>query len=145
MLTVARANLEAADISHCQVRQGDILNLSAHAKSMDVVTIHHVLHFLDNPADAVSEAARVLKPGGRLLIADFAPHSLEYLRNDYAHRRLGFPNDEVNHWCEEAGLQPLQVNYLATRGKKDSDRLTVSVWSACRPAEVAQIRQKEVA
>jgi len=53
-------------------------------------SLHQVLHFLDDPAAAIAEAARLLKPGGKLLVVDFAPHELEFLREQSAHRRLGF-------------------------------------------------------
>ncbi len=104
MLALARTNLEAAGLTHCEVRKGDIRNLPVETESMDVVTIHHVLHFLDDPAQAVMEAVRALKPGGRLLIVDFARHHIEPLRIHYAHRRLGFDDAEILKWCGDAGL-----------------------------------------
>ncbi len=82
MLAVARANLERAGIASAQVRQGDVYSLTMAADRFDLVTIHQVLHFLDDPGRAVGEAARMLRPGGRLLIVDFAPHDLEFLRAD---------------------------------------------------------------
>ena len=90
MLLLARDRLERAGLRHCSVRQGDIYDLAVPANSFDVVIIHQVLHFLDDGARAIREAARVLSPGGRLLVVDFAPHDLEFLREEHAHRRLGF-------------------------------------------------------
>ncbi len=133
MLAVARANLEAANLPHCQVRQADIHNLPVPTGSVDVVTIHHVLHFLDDPAAAVVEAARTLRPGGRLLIVDFAPHQLEFLRTQYAHRRLGFVDEEVIRWCKSTGLVDVGVRHLTTSRQQANNALTVSLWAGVQP------------
>lgn len=133
MLAVARARLEERELRHCQVRLGDIFHLTLNAASMDLVTIHQVLHYLDAPAEAVTEAARMLCPGGRLLVVDFAPHQLEFLRTDYAHRRLGFSDVEVLHWMRAAGLARGAVRQLKARPRSNTPALTVSVWHADRP------------
>ena len=70
-----------AELRHAQVRQGDIYDLPLADQAADAVVMHQVLHFLSDPQRAVREAARVLAPGGRLLIVDFAPHELEFLRD----------------------------------------------------------------
>src|SRR3981189_3317927 len=85
MLALARAGLDRAGLRHCSVRQGDIYDLALPKDSFDVVIIHQVLHFLDDSARAIAEAARVLRPGGRLLVIDFAPHTIEFLRGEHAH------------------------------------------------------------
>ncbi len=128
MLAVARSNLEQKGLANCQVRQGDMYNLALPNESVDVVTVHQVLHYADDPAAAVAEAARVLRPGGRLMIVDFAPHDLEFLRSEHAHRRLGFTNAEVNRWCRAAGLSVEEERRLA--GKD----LTVCLWLAVKDA-----------
>lgn len=128
MLTVARANLEYADIAHCQVRHGDIHQLTVEDHSVDVVTIHHVLHFLDEPAVVVREAVRTLRHGGRILIVDFAPHQLEALRENHAHRRLGFSDDEVNSWLNKAGAETLAVHHLKSSDNQSGELLTVTLW-----------------
>ena len=128
MLSVARAKLEEGDLRHCQVRHGDIFNLPVPAGSMDVVTIHHVLHFLDDPAGAVAEAARTLRPGGRLLIVDFEQHSMELLREQYSHRRLGFTDKEVFAWGKAAGLSEPSVRRLST-GSGSARKLTACLWT----------------
>jgi ArsR family transcriptional regulator len=145
MLAVARANLEGANLQHCQVRYGDIYNLSVPTGSIDVVTIHHVLHFLDDPGAAVAEAARTLRPGGRLLIADFAPHVLEFLRTDYSHRRLGFADKEVITWCHRAGLVNTDVRHLRVAGKRGKAKLTVSLWTSTQHQNAPTHRSLEVA
>ena len=145
MLAVARANLEKRNLRHCHVRQGDIYNLTVPQGSMDVVTIHHVLHFLDDAAAAIREAARTLRPGGRLLIVDFAPHQLEFLRSEYAHRRLGFADEEVAGWCEAAGLEELRVEHLKAKGKKAKDKLVVTLWTARQNEDASAQYHLEVA
>lgn len=127
MLAVARANIEAAGLRNCQVRQGDMYSLPWTDGSFDAVTIHQVLHYADRPAAVIAEAARVLRPGGRLVIADFAPHDLEILRSEAAHRRLGFTDDEVAEWCRGAGLLPGTARRLL------GDPLTVVIWRADQP------------
>jgi len=127
MLSVARANLNRAQLSHCQVRQGDIYQLPFPLASFDAATIHQVLHFVDDQALAITEAARVLKPGGKLLVVDFAPHDQEALRTDHSHRRLGFGDEEVSGWFVLAGLEHKKVVHLP------GDPLTVSIWLAEKP------------
>ena len=145
MLSVARANLAKQNLSHCQVRHGDIYNLSVPTGSVDVVTIHHVLHFLDDPATAIAEAAEALRPAGKLLIVDFAKHSLELLRSDYAHRRLGFDDAEVTDWCLAAGLEDVRVKHLTVSGPRDAERLTVSLWTGVQRADAPTHYQLDVA
>jgi ubiquinone/menaquinone biosynthesis C-methylase UbiE len=127
MLTLARAALDRARLAHASVRHGDIYRLPYAEDSFDVAVVHQVLHFLDDPTHAVAEAARVLRPGGRLAIADFAPHAVEELRERHAHRRLGFAEGEVLGWCRDAGLDPVGVAHIPGRP------LTVTLWLACKP------------
>ncbi|MFN3232828.1 MAG: ArsR/SmtB family transcription factor [Alphaproteobacteria bacterium] len=126
MLAVARANLDEAGASHCQVRQGDMYHMGIVDGGADTAIFHQVLHFAEDPASAVREAGRVVGPGGRLLIVDFAPHELEYLRADHAHRRLGFADEEVAAWCRAAGFTDVSVKHM-TGGE-----LTVALWLARR-------------
>ncbi len=126
MLAVARVNLEQAGLRHCQVRLGDMYQLALAGQSQDAVIFHQVLHYAEEPADAIAEAARVLRPGGTMLVVDFARHDLEYLREQHAHRRLGFTDDEVSGWLRRAGMRPDPVVTLP------GDPLTVCIWRATR-------------
>jgi ubiquinone/menaquinone biosynthesis C-methylase UbiE len=127
MLLLARDRLERAGLRRCSVRQGDIYDLAVPADSFDVVIIHQVLHFLDDGARAIREAARVLSPGGRLLVVDFAPHDLEFLREEHAHRRLGFADDAVTQWMAAAGLDVTLHRSLAPEPGSDG-KIAVSLW-----------------
>jgi ubiquinone/menaquinone biosynthesis C-methylase UbiE/DNA-binding transcriptional ArsR family regulator len=143
MLALARARLDRAGLKHCSIRHGDIYDLALPRDSFDVVIIHQVLHFLDDSAHAIAEAARVLRPGGRLLVVDFAPHDLEFLREEHAHRRLGFAAETVTQWLEAAGLDVLRQETLppGPQGK-----IAVSLWLARDPRIVlAAPASREVA
>ncbi len=136
MLVLARANLERAGRRNCQVRHGDMYKLPVPSGSFDAAAIHQVLHYADDPAAAIAEAARVLRQGGRLVIVDFAPHHLEFLRLEHAHRRLGFGDDEVKGWCRAAGLVPASTVHLP------GDPLTVTLWTARRPPKPARPQRR---
>jgi ubiquinone/menaquinone biosynthesis C-methylase UbiE/DNA-binding transcriptional ArsR family regulator len=132
MLALARARLDRAGLRHCSVRQGDIYDLKLARDSFDVVIVHQVLHFLDDGARALREAARVLRPQGRLLVVDFAPHDLEFLRDEHAHRRLGFSTESVEQWLEQAGLEV--ISHATLPPEPDSDgKIAVSLWLARDP------------
>nr|WP_316655038.1 metalloregulator ArsR/SmtB family transcription factor [uncultured Gellertiella sp.] len=129
MLAVARANLDRANVTHATVRHGDIFNLPLEGQEFDLVIIHQVLHFLDQPELAITEAARMLKPGGRLAIVDLAPHGLEYLRDEHAHVRLGFSHPTMADWLHRSGLDVVDAVDLSTE-KQGSQTLTVTLWLA---------------
>ena len=136
MLALARANLARAGIQNAQVRHGDIFSPPVPAGQFDLVIVHQVLHFLGDGSRAIREASRALKPGGRLLIVDFAPHEIESLREDHAHRRLGFAPETIESWLAAAGLDHLMRRDLPPPGG-DPDKLTVSLWLARDPRIVS--------
>src|SRR5271154_1083398 len=131
MLSVARVNLEQAGLVNGRVRRDDMYQLALPDGSFDAIVIHQVLHYADRPAAAIAEAARVLRPGGILVLVDFAPHALEFLRDEHAHRRLGFGDAEIAQWCRAAGLDPAPSRALP------GDPLTVVIWTAHRRAAAA--------
>lgn len=132
MLAVARSNLDNAGITHAQVRQGDAYALPVDRDAYDLVTIHQVLHYLDDPAQAIREAARVLRPQGRLVIVDFAPHALEFLREEHAHARLGFTDAQIEEWIGAAGLEPVAIRTIGATDAPN-DKLVVKLWIAKDP------------
>jgi ubiquinone/menaquinone biosynthesis C-methylase UbiE/DNA-binding transcriptional ArsR family regulator len=127
MLSLARARLDRAGLRHCSVRQGDIYDLALPKDSFDAVVIHQVLHFLEDGARAIEEAARVLRPGGRMLVVDFAPHDLEFLRDEHAHRRLGFSPETVTQWMKATGLTVLLQQSLPTEPASEG-KIAVALW-----------------
>jgi ArsR family transcriptional regulator len=146
MLAYARSKLANEQLTRAQVRHGDLYALALPDGVADAVVMHQVLHFLSEPALSIREAARVLAPGGRLLIVDFAPHDLEFLREDFAHDRLGFAPAQVKQWMKDAGLDPIAQRDLAPEKKGGPEKLTVSLWLAERPqAATAPVQQPKPA
>ena len=134
MLRLARVKLEAAGI-YSSLRQGDMYALPLNDGSADSIIIHQVLHYAHSPAAAIAEAARVLAPGGALLVVDFAAHEREELRATDAHIRLGFEDDVMDGWFTTAGLEVDHVEHL------EGGELTVTLW---RGAKVG-LRQRRAA
>jgi ArsR family transcriptional regulator len=134
MLRLARAKLETAGI-RSSLRQGDMYSLPLGDHSADCVIIHQVLHYAHAPADAIAEAARVLAPGGTLLVVDFAAHEREELRTFDAHLRLGFADDVMEGWFNGAGLEVDHVEHL------EGGELTVTLWRGVK----APLRQRRAA
>jgi ubiquinone/menaquinone biosynthesis C-methylase UbiE len=141
MLAYARMKLERAGLAHAQVRHGDLYNVPLPDGAADAVVLHQVLHFLDDPAAAIAEAARLLKPGGKLLVVDFAPHELEFLRDRSAHRRLGFARDQLSRWLESAGLKVERFRELAPSAAQG--KLTVSLWLGLKSVAVAKKKKTQ--
>ncbi len=132
MLKVARANVWRAGLKNCQVRLADMLRLPYPPDSFDTVTLRMVLHFAESPAATIAEAARVLRPGGRLVVVDLAPHDRAELRRDHAHRWMGFADDELRGFLEHGGLVAEAPQRL------DGGPLAVSLWLGTRPANDAR-------
>lgn len=127
MLDLARTELDSAGLFNCQVRQADIRQLPFDDGRFDAASLHMVLHFLDDAASAVSEAARVLASGGRLVIVDFAPHDRQDLVETQGHVRLGIADDRMADWLGTAGLVAKRPQRLK------GGPLTVVLWIAEKP------------
>jgi SAM-dependent methyltransferase len=131
MLRLARGRIEACGLSHAEVRHGDMYALPRPDGSVDTVVLHQVLHFADDPAAVIAEAARVLAPGGQLLIIDFMPHNREELRERQRHVRLGFAGRQVLDWMNAAGLDADIAAQLPA-----PEALGVTLWRGRRSALV---------
>lgn len=127
MLKVARARLLQGGLQHCHVQLGDMYAVDEADQSQDLVILHQVLHFAEAPERVLAEAARVLSPGGQLLIADYAPHTHEFLREKHAHRRLGFSKQDIMRWCAKAGLEIAHVTRVT------GPELEIDIWDASKP------------
>ena len=130
MLAVARGRLAKPEFAHVKLRLADATTLPVGEGVADLITMHQVLHYLEDPGAVIREAARVLADGGRLLVADFAPHELEFLREECAHRRLGISERDMRRWLERAGLHLLEEKRLEPPAALGERGLTVSLWLA---------------
>jgi len=128
MLALARAQVEMANLRHIQLRKGDMYSMPLEDESIDLATLHLVLHYSLEPSQVLVEAARTLRPGGRLVIVDFAPHEEEQLRTEHKHQRLGFSDREIRESMEQAGLVSGKTESL------EGDPLTVNIWQGSKPA-----------
>jgi ubiquinone/menaquinone biosynthesis C-methylase UbiE len=126
MIAVARAKLIAAGITNAQVRLGDIGDLDPAIGSADLIIIHQVLHYFDDPGRMLAQARRLLKPEGEMLIIDFSPHDLEFLRAEHAHRRLGLSEQQMAGWARAAGLKVETIKQFPN--DSDPQGLTVGLW-----------------
>ena len=134
MLSVARANLERLGVQGWELRQGDVHSPPLDRASFDLVVIHQVLHYLDDPARALAEAARMVAPGGHLLVVDFAPHRHDFLRAA-AHRRLGFAHGHLRDWFDLSGFACSPI--VDVEPPAGDDGLTVTVWFASNRGRAA--------
>jgi len=132
MLNVARSRLDEQRLTNCSVRQGNVYDLEVEPGSVDLAVLHHVLHFLDDPGAATMQAARTLHPDGALLIVDFAAHTRDQLRTEFAHRRLGFTDEQITAWCHAAGLPAVSSTHLAHTPPGDEEPLVVTLWTAAK-------------
>lgn len=128
MLAYARSKIDKAGLTNARVRHGDMYSLALPNAWAGAIVIHQVLHFLSDPARALKEAARVLKPGGSLLIVDFAPHDFEFLREEHAHERLGLGDDLIRSSLAEAGVTLRDKRELVAPTHGSEKKLTVSLW-----------------
>ncbi len=129
MLRVARANLDSAGVNNCAVRQADIQNLRFDDNCVDLISIHQVLHYLEKPEFVVGEAARVLKPGGQLIMVDFLPHDFEFLREKHAHRRLGISRQLISRLAQNNHLVEVSFENLAPASRDNAHHLSVGLWN----------------
>lgn len=139
MLRVARAKLQHLPPDRVELVQGDFLALPFADARFDTVLLHQVLHFTAEPERALAEAARVLKPAGRIAIVDFAAHTREELRERYRHLRLGFADRQMRELLQQAGFTPAKPVSL------EGGELVVKVWLGSRIAEVSPPPVKEIA
>lgn len=136
MLTVARVNLDDPAYANCEVRHGDMYRLPSEDGSFDVAILHMVLHYAEHPAEAVREAARVLRPGGSLVVVDFAPHENPSLLADHAHRWAGFAEETIEGFFADAGLEPRGCEGIG------GGELGVTICSARQTADVAALQNQ---
>ncbi len=106
MLAAARENL--AGQKHIQLRQGSLDKLPMENGELDVALMMLVLHHLAEPKRVLAEAARVLKPGGRLLVLDMMPHDREEYRQTMGHVWLGFSEKQLTQWLHAAGFKDIR-------------------------------------
>lgn len=136
MLRFARAKLQNLPSGAVELVQGDFAALPFPAGGFDTVLLHQVLHFAQDPAAPLAEAARVTRPGGRIAIVDFDAHQREDLRDRHAHVRLGFTDAAIAGLLTEAGFAPAPPTAL------EGGELVVKIWLGTRLGAPASAGRK---
>jgi ArsR family transcriptional regulator len=139
MLRLARARLQSFPPQQIELVQGDFGALPFGEGEFDTVVLHQVLHYAQEPAQPLAEAARVCRPGGRIVIVDLATHEREELRERHAHARLGFSDEQMLEWLTRSGFAPSVPIALPGKG------LTTKIWLGRRnpPPGQAQVKAKK--
>jgi ubiquinone/menaquinone biosynthesis C-methylase UbiE len=123
MLALARARLAQPGLGHCSVRLADMYRLPLASGAVDLAALQMVLHYSEDPARVLAEAARVLAPGGRLVVVDLAPHRRSELTDKLAHRWPGFSDDAMARLLRQAGFAPAAASAVPAVPE-------VRIWSA---------------
>lgn len=137
MLRLARAKLGSMDAkvaSKVDIMLGDFNALPLGDEAFDTILFHQVLHYAQHPEGVIAEAARVLKPKGRLVIVDFATHDREELRTVHAHARLGFADNLIAKAFQANGV------HLAHQVALDGGALAVKVWMGQKQGQAPAAR-----
>ena len=136
MLALARSRLARPGLAHCSVRLADMYRLPLAEASFDIAVVQMVLHYAEDPPGVLSEVARVLRPGGRLIVIDLEQHGRDELVTRLAHRWPGFSDATMGALLEDAGMQRSEP--LPIEGP-----LAVRIWPATRTADapIAQLRE----
>ncbi len=100
-------------LKNLEFRQGDLQNPPIEAASVDLVILSQALHHAENPAAALASAAKLLKPGGQILILDLLAHKFEKARELYGDRWLGFAESDLHRWLEAAGFKKIEISVVA--------------------------------
>ncbi len=126
MLALARARLAKPGLAHLSVRQADMYSLPL-PQHFDLVLLHMVLHYAEDPSAALAEAARALRPAGTLIVVDLEQHDRAVMIDRLAHRWPGFGNAEMASLLQAAGLEPDRIVTVDAP-------LPIRLWTATAPA-----------
>jgi ArsR family transcriptional regulator len=128
MLDAARAKLEGAGITTVELRRGEAHSLPIEDEEVDAAFAHMVLHYLPSPAEALREMARIVRPGGVVVVVDFLQHENEWMRQELQVVWLGFSEETIREWFELAGLTDVRVDVddSTPRGKSLPDTFIAS-------------------
>ena len=131
VLERAKALADRRRVTNVQWKKGDLARLPLRDASVDVALLSQALHHAADPEDALSEAARILRPGGRLLVLDLREHDQRWVRGRFGDQRLGFADAELDALLRGAGLQDVRVQVGA---RQKGDPFVVLIASGVKPA-----------
>ena len=109
MLDAARTKLDAEGLADVELRNGEAHRLPIADSEVDAAFAHMVLHYLPSPLEALHEMARIVRPGGTVVVVDFLQHEHEWMRQELRVVWLGFPEDTLRDWFDQAGLPDVQI------------------------------------
>ncbi len=141
MLALARVRLAGADYAHCGVRLADMYALPLPDDGFDLVVLQMVLHYAEDPAQAVAEARRVLAPGGRLVVVDLAPHTQHALLTQMGHRNAGFFDAQMAGLLDQAHLLAYPPVSVEAPGNA---ALRVRIWQGSAPVLTPALMTEDV-
>jgi ubiquinone/menaquinone biosynthesis C-methylase UbiE len=136
MLAAARRRLEG--VTNANLRQGELEALPLEAGEVDAAVMSLVLHYIAEPAKALGEAARVVRPGGRLVVIDMMPHDREEYRQQMGHVWQGFSEEQLTTWLSAAGFEKVRYTPLPMDSAAKGPALFVATATSRRYAVRSQ-------